>query len=276
MTKRATPQQPFAGADAPLVFAHRGGAGRWPENTMLAFRNAVALGVDALELDIHSTADGHLVVCHDATLDRTTDGAGPIHAYTLDELQQFDAGYWWSDDGGRTYRFRGQGLAIPTFRQVLSEFPRLWINIDLKQSTPPIIEPFLELIREMEMVEQVCTGSLNVETVVELRRQCPEMATAAHYNEVRRLFVLSRMGLGHLYQGEATAMQIPSVDKRRRIVTPGFVQGAHAGNTAVHVWTVDDVPEMVRLIEMGVDGLMTDYPDLLLKLLGRYRDEESG
>lgn len=243
---------------------------------MLAFRNAVALGVDALELDIHSTADGHLVVCHDPTLDRTTGGAGPIHAYTLRDLQQIDAGYWWSDDGGRTYPFRGQGITIPTLRQVLSEFPHLWINVDLKQTDPPIVAPFLDLVREMEMVEQICAGSVTVETVRALRRQCPEMATAAHYNEVRRLFVFSRMGLGRLYQGEATAMQAPAVDKRRRIITPEFVRGAHAGNTAVHVWTVDDISEMVRLIEMGVDGLMTDYPDLLLKLLGRYRDEESG
>lgn len=271
MKKTATPQRPFASADDPIIFSHRGGSGRWPENTMPAFREAAALGVDALELDIHSAADGRLVVLHDDTLDRTTDGAGPVHAYTLEELQQFDAGYRWSDDGGRTYPFRGQGITIPTFRQVLAEFSHLWINVDLKQSDPPIVKPFLELVHEMAMVDKVCAGSMAVETVRALRRACPELATAAHYDEVRRLFLLSRMGLGRLYWGNATAMQVPPVDKRRRIVTPAFVQGAHANNTAVHVWTVDDVSEMVSLLEMGVDGLMTDYPDLLLKLVNSRR-----
>lgn len=252
-----------------LVFAHRGGSGRWPENTMHAYQQSAALGVDALELDIHSTADGELVVIHDPFVERVTDGKGAVHSFTLADLRQLDAGYWWSDDGGQTYPFRSQGLTIPTLAEVFETFPHLWINIDIKQHDPPIVEPFVALIRAHNMAHKVCVGSFHTDTVRQFRAACPEAATAASLPEVWQLLVLSKLGLGALFQGEATAVQIPEVDSRLRVITPAFVEAAHQAGTAVHVWTVDDVAGMRRLINMGVDGLMTDYPDILLKLLGR-------
>lgn len=266
---RRIPKEPFADERGMIVMAHRGGSGRWPENTLLAFQNAADLGVDGLELDIRSTADGALVVIHDEVVERVTNGRGPVNGFTLAALKQLDAGYHWTNDGGQSYPFRGQGVTIPTLAEVFAAFPHLWINIDIKQSEPPIVAPFVALLREMGMVEQVCVGSFAVETVRQFRQACPEAATAASLPEALRLFALNRVGLGRLYRGGATAMQLPEVQGRLRIVTPGFVRAAHRRGVAVHVWTVDDVAGMRRLQQMGVDGLITDYPDLLLKLVGR-------
>lgn len=266
---RRVPADPFAAPKGVVVFAHRGGSRRWPENTMLAFQNAADLGVDALELDIHSTADGVLVVIHDPFVDRVTNGKGAVHDYTLAELQQLDAGYWWTEDGGRTYPFRSRGVTIPTLAEIFAAFPHLWINIDIKQASPSIVEPFVAYLRAHGLVEQVCVGSFHAPTVEQFRRACPEAATAASLPEAQQMLVLSKLGLGAFYQGDALAMQLPEVERRLRVVTPTFVQTAHQHGVAVHVWTVNDVSQMQRLIAMGVDGLMTDYPDLLLKLLRR-------
>lgn len=266
---RRSPKNPFANEHGIIVMAHRGGSRRWPENTMLAFQHAADLGVDGLELDVHSTADGVLVVIHDDHVDRVTDGHGFVHDLTLAELKQLDAGYHWTNDGGQSYPFRGQGVTIPTLAEVFAAFPDLWINIDLKQSDPSIVEPFVALLHESKMTQQVCVGSFDEKTVRQFRQACPEAATAASLPEALQLLVFSRVGLDSLYQGRATAMQLPEVENRLRIITPGFVRAAHRRGIAVHVWTVDDISAMQRLIQMGVDGLITDYPDLLLKLIGR-------
>ncbi len=267
--ERRLPAQPFAAKRGAIVFAHRGGSRRWPENTMLAFQNAADLGVDALELDIHSTADGEIVVIHDPFVDRVTNGTGAVQNFTLAELQQLDAGYWWSEDGEHSYPFRGRGLTIPTLAEVFTTFPHYWINIDIKQSDPPIVEPFVEMIRAYGMTQQVCAGSFHTQTVNQFRQTCPEVTTAASLPEAEQMLLLSKLGLGAFYRGRAQAMQLPEVEMRLRVVTPAFIQVAHSHGVAVHVWTINDISQMRRLIEMGVDGLMTDYPDLLLKLLGR-------
>lgn len=270
MTKTsAKPAEPFAARQGVIVFAHRGGSRRWPENTMLAFQNAANLGVDALELDIHSTSDGKLVVIHDAVVDRVTNGTGAVHDLTLAELRRLDAGYWWTEDGGQSYPFRGQGITIPTLKEVFSAFPHLWLNIDIKQRQPAIVAPFVSMIRAFGLAGQVCVGSFDTETVHQFRRACPEVATAATLAEVQQMLILSKLGLGRFFRGGAVAVQLPETHGRIRIVTPAFMRAAQRRRVAVHVWTVNDVSQMRRLLDMGVDGLMSDYPDLLLKLLGR-------
>lgn len=249
--------------------AHRGWRGRFPENTMRSFAAAAALGVDALEMDIHSTADGVLVVFHDDTLERTTNGRGPIHALTLAELRQLDAGYNWTDDGGQTHPFRGQGLTVPTLEEVFTTFPGFWINVDIKQRQPSIVKPFARMIRDFGLTRQLCVGSFDNETVAEFRHECPEVVTIGSVNEVRRLFLLSKMRLGGLYRGQARAVQLPEYSGKTRVVTPRFVADAHRHGVGVHVWTVNEEADMARLMEMGVDGLITDFPDRLLRLLGR-------
>ena len=265
------PNKPFAHQGGVVVLAHRGWRELLPENTMVAFHKAAALMVDGLEIDIHSTADGVLVVCHDETVDRTTNGSGRIQDYTFADLQKLDAGYRFTSDGGKTYPFRGQGNAIPALAKVFETFPNLWINIDIKQESPSIVPPFADLIRQHHVAHRLCVGSFSDQPVADFRRACPDVARAASHAEVKRLVVLNKLWLDRLYWGQGQVLQIPEVDEDSgiRLVTPRFVRAAHRNNIAVHVWTVNEIADMERLINMGVDGLITDYPGRALQVLGR-------
>lgn len=265
------PSKPFAHQGGVVVLAHRGWRGLYPENTMLAFRKAAALPIDGLEIDIHQTADGVLVVCHDDTVDRTTDGNGRIQDFTLAELQQLDAGYRFTANGGQTFPFRGQGIVIPTLAKVFETFPNLWINIDMKQEMPSLVDAFADLIRRHDVAHRVCVGSFSNQTVADFRRACPEAARAASHAEVVRWTALGKLRLDRFYWGEGHALQIPEVDPDSglRLVTARTVEAAHRNKMAVHVWTVNETAAMQRLLALGVDGLISDYPDRALRLLGR-------
>ena len=264
------PDHPFFGHyDGVLVVAHRGGRGLWPENTLYAFERAVELGVGVLEMDVHSTKDGALVVMHDRTVDRTTDGTGPIQDFTLAELEELDAGYNWSDDDGQTFPFRGQGIAVPTVAEVLAAFPDVLMNIEIKQSQPPIAASLCQVIRDYGMTERVLIASFDTDTIKEFRTACPEVATTAGEDEVRILFGLNLAFLGAIYSPPAEAVQVPEYSGDLHVVTRRFVHTAHARNMEVHVWMVNDADDMQRFLDLGVDGIITDHPDRLLALLGR-------
>ena len=254
-----------------MVLAHRGWSGHYPENTMPAFEKAAALPIDGLETDIRSTADGVPVIMHDETVDRTTNGAGPVNEFTLAGLKRLDAGHRWTPDGGRTFPFRGQGVTVPTLAEVFSAFPHLWLNIDIKQKKPPIVHAFAGMIRQFHMEENVCAGSFDTPTIHAFRRACPEAATAASVLEALRLLVLNKLFLARLYQGKAGVLQVPEHYRRRRIVDRRLVKASHRQGLAVHVWTVNERKDMERLLAMGVDGLITDYPDRLLKISEPFR-----
>jgi glycerophosphoryl diester phosphodiesterase len=269
---RRLPAVPLAAEKGLVVFAHRGGGGCWPENTMLAFHNALALGVDALETDIHRTADGQLVLIHDPFVDRVTEGMGRVADMTLAQLKGLDAGYRWTRDG-LTFPFRGQGLTIPTLVELLAAFPDIWINVDIKQHEPVVVDQFAALIEEYQMADKMMVGSFDEATVWRFRRMSPQVKTAASLAEVARLLLFSRLGLGRWYRSPAASLQIPERHGLLPVVRPAFVRAAHRHRMAVHVWTVDEYSDMKRLIAHGVDGLMTDYPDRLLRLLGRLKAE---
>lgn len=252
-----------------LVFAHRGGSGLIPENTLEAFLFSARMGVDALELDVHSTADGTLVVMHDATVDRTTDGRGRVNELTLEAVKQLDAGYLFSVDGGQTFPFRGQKIAVPTLREVFDALPDVTFNIEPKQQTPSIIKPLCALIRERKMSGKTIVGSFDQTTIDDFRRECPEVATAASPSEASRFLALAKTGLADSYSPPMQALQVPENFGGLQIVSKEFVEAAHRRNLKVHVWTVNETADMQRLIDTGVDGIMTDYPDRLLTLLGR-------
>jgi glycerophosphoryl diester phosphodiesterase len=266
---RPIPDPPFLTGDKPLVMAHRGGEGRWPPNTLFAFRNALDLGVDVLELDIHATADGVLVVRHDDTVDRTTNGSGAIREFTLAQIKALDAGHPWSDDGGQTYPYRGQGITIPTLEEVLEAFPGVRLNIDIKPPAPEVVPLFAKTLDRFGRVDDVLVGSFHDDQLYRFRRLCPQIATAAGVRETVILFILNRLRLGSLYRPRANAFQVPEYNGRLHVVTPSFIRVAHAHNMDVHVWTVNDRADMKRLLGWGVDGLFTDYPDQMMELIGR-------
>jgi glycerophosphoryl diester phosphodiesterase len=266
---RPVPEHAFFGPDTPLVIAHRGGRGLWPENTLFAFRESAALGSDVLEMDIHSTQDDVLVVCHDETLDRTTNGQGPIHDLTLSEVQALDAGYQWTADEGASYPFRGKGIRVPTLEEVFQTFPEMRLNIEIKQSNPPLSAPLCQMIRDYEMEERVLVASFDPSTMKGFRTQCPEVATSATAPEIRWFLRMHKFALGRIYRGPAEAFEVPVRLGDRDIVTPRFIEDSERHNIRALVWTVNDVDQMERLLDLGADGILTDYPDRLLMLLGR-------
>ena len=263
------PNHPYFEKEGVLVMAHRGGRDLWPENTLYAFEQAVELGVDVLEMDVHSTSDGVIVVMHDKTVDRTTDGLGPIHDFPWDQLRELDAGYKWSDDEDQTFPYRGLGINVPTLEEVFSSFPDMLMNVEIKQTEPSIVNAVCELIRSYGMEGKVLVASFNSDTINAFRQVCPEVASTAGEDEVRWLYGLSLPFLGGLYTPAAEAVQVPEYQGGIHVLTPRFVNAAHNRGMEVHVWTVNDVEDMARFIDMGVGGIITDRPDLLLSLLKR-------
>ena len=260
---------PFFANDGPLVIAHQGGDGLWPGDTLYAFERAAALGVDVLEMDMHATADGVLVLMHDATIDRTTNGSGAIREMSFAALRTYDAGYNWSADDGATYPFRGQGIVVPTLEEVVDAFPDYRLNIEIKQQEPSIVAPFCAFLRERALVDQVLVASFHPQTMSEFRVACPEVATSAVEPELRTFYAYTVAFMGRLYRTPTAAFQVPEYSGDLQVVSERFLRNARQHNVAVHVWTVNETADMTRLLEMGVDGLITDRPDRLLALLGR-------
>jgi glycerophosphoryl diester phosphodiesterase len=252
----------------PLVFAHRGGGGLYPENTLEAFKYSAAMGVDVLELDVHSTSDGALVVMHDSQVDRTTNGSGRVAAMTLAELKKLDAGFHFTPDDGKTFPFRGKGVTIPTLQEIFDALPAKTFNIEPKQVEPSVTKPLCEILRTRKMTDKVIVGSFRQTAIDEFRAACAEVATAATPAEVRDFLALYKVGLGASYSPPMQVLQIPERLGSLQIVSEDFIGTARRLNLKVHVWTINDPVDMQRLIEMKVDGIMTDYPDRLLKLLG--------
>ena len=261
------PEFAFFDSDRPMVIAHQGGEGLRPSNTMLAFENAVALGVDVLEMDVHSTADGALVLIHDDTVDRTTDGSGRVNDLTLAEIQQLDAGDYWTPDEGATYPYRGQGVRIPTLDEVLTAFPQMKYNIEIKQVEPSIAAALCETLRFHNLTDQALIASFHPTAMNEFRAACPEVATSMVEAEIRPFFILNTVFLGGLYRPPGAAFQVPEYSGSLHVLTPRFVRGAHANNVAVHPWTIDDAADMRRFLDMGVDGIITDRPDVMIEVL---------
>lgn len=269
LVARPAVDRPFFDHEDFMVIAHQGGEGLRPSNTMAAFQNAVELGVDVLEMDLHSTSDGVLVLMHDDTVDRTTDGSGAIKEMTLAEIKQLDAGYYWTDDEGQTYPFRDQGITVPTMEELFIAFPDMPMNIEIKQQEPSIVEPFCQLIHAYNMQDKVLIPSFHPETMVEFREKCPGVATAMSEPEIRVFYGLNLAFLGRLFSPPGEAFQVPEYSGDTHVVTPRFVSGAQRRNIAVHVWTVNDPADMQRFIDLGVAGIITDRPDLLLDVAGR-------
>lgn len=263
------PDHPVLAENRPLVVAHRGGAGLWPPNTLYAFERAAGLGVDMLEMDVHPTADGVLVVRHDPTVDETTNGEGEIRSLTLAEIKSLDAGYTWSADGGRTFPFRGQGVTIPTFDEVLAAFPGMPMTVDIKSENPEVVRPFCDLLRKHNKLGEVFVGSFHDGQLNRYRQLCPESGTVAGQRETLLFLGMGQFDMSAAFQAQGETFQLPEKRKGLRIITPDFIRRAHEHNVKVLVWTVNEIADMQRLLDWGVDGLITDYPDRLIDLLGR-------
>ncbi|HET9110368.1 MAG TPA: glycerophosphodiester phosphodiesterase [Ktedonobacterales bacterium] len=251
-----------------LHFAHQGGGLLAPENTLEAFTLGASYAPDALELDIQMTRDGEIVVIHDPTVDRTTNGHGPVADFTLAELQALDAGYHFTPDDGRTYPFRGRGIIIPTLREVFGRFPSLLINIDLKEEQPGKEAALWRTIQQAQATDRVIVASFECASLRRFRQLAHDaVPTSACPDEVRTFVICQQARVSRWLRHAYQALQVPETHGRTRIVSPASVRAAHRLGIAVHVWTINERADMERLLDWGVDGLMTDRPDLLAEVL---------
>ena len=254
-------------ADPPFwVIAHRGYSGRYPENTMLAFEKAAELPIDAIELDIHTTRDGRIVVIHDPTLDRTTDRTGRVLDFTYEELRKADAGYRFDPDGRKEYPFRGQGLEVPLLEDLFKRFPRMRFVIEIKQTLPALEEPLYRLIRKYRLSERVIVASEHTDPLARFRSMNPLVATNFSREEAKSFYRMFRLHLASFSKPEGDALQIPESYNGRSVITPEFVANVKRKGLTLHIWTVNDPADMRRLIDTGVDGIISDFPDRLLQV----------
>ncbi len=268
---RPAPEHPFFAQfdQYPLVIAHQGGNQIGPDETLPTYQQAVDLGIDILEGDLHITSNGVLVLIHDETVDRTTNGSGIVEKMTLAELKELDAAYWWSPDNDETYPHRGQGITIPTLAELFETFPAYPVNLEIKKTEHSMAQPLCDLLRKYEMQEKTLIASFHDERMAEFREVCPEVATSGSRGEVTKFVILNYAFLGELYSPTANALQAPERDSGILIVRPAFISGANRRNMQVHVWTPNTREELQHFIDLGVDGIITDRPDLLMELLER-------
>lgn len=276
---------------SPLRIAHQGGEAEAPSSTMYALQRAVGLGVDALELDVHATADGHLVVLHDPTVDRTTNGRGAVADMTLGQVRQFDAAHWFVPGvgvahgrGAQDYPLRGiatgakqpppgftaADFTIPALADVFAAFPDTLINLDIKATAPqvkPYEQTLADLIATYDRSDITMVASFSDAALRSYRSWAPEGWTSASPEEVLRFWQAVNEGRPIETGVPYSALQVPDVYGDVAVVSEPFVAAAHSDGLAVHVWTIDDPLTMRRLLDLGVDGVVTNRPTVLLELL---------
>ena len=250
-----------------LLIAHRGGAGLAPENTLEAFTQAVRdWGADMLELDVRATADGQCVVHHDPTIDRTTNGHGRVADMTLAELHAFDAGYAFTPDGGQTFPFRGRGVRVPLFAEVLEALPDTPVIVEIK--TGDVQRPLQEVLTRTRATERIILAGER-ERDRTLFADFPG-ARSASVERMRGFFMLHQIRCDRWARPDFEVVQAPEAYAGRRIVTKRLIAALHAQGIPIHIWTVNDEADMERLLDWGVDGILTDYPDRLSRVLQRH------
>jgi glycerophosphoryl diester phosphodiesterase len=270
LARRREPRSPVR--HWPANFAHRGASAQAPENTLEAFRLAVEAGAGGLELDVHMTVDREIVVIHDATVERTTEGSGVVAEMTLDELRTLDAGYRFSPDGGRTHPYRGQGVRIPTLAQVYEHFPAVCVNVDMKEPQSDVERAVAGVIRDAHAEGRSLVVSEYHAVVRRFRGVSGgRISTGASGLELRAFYLLSRLHLERLSRPACDALQVPVEHKGVTVVTPRFLKAAHSRGVRVDVWTINEPGEMRRLLDLGVDVIMTDRPQTLANLLDERR-----
>ncbi len=245
----------------PRVFGHRGAAGLAPENTLPSFALGLELGADILELDVHGTRDGEIVVFHDPTLERTTNGEGLVRERSLAQLRELDAGYHFSRDG-RDFPYRGQGVRVTTFEELLRRFPGARCNVEVKQGEPAIAADVVNLIRRMGAVDRVLLAAEHGDIMDDIRRHGTEIATSFSTTDAIDFF--GRVQRGDLgdYHPPGCALQIPARIGDTILASTETIAAAHALGLEMHIWTINQADEMEDLLRLGVDGIISDLPGL--------------
>ena len=242
------------------VIAHRNGRALMPGNTLEAAINALAVGADILELDVHLTADDVLVARHDAVIDTTTNGSGVIAKMTLEEIQAYEVGFHEVD---YPFMVSVPGIKVPTIESIFKRLPKSRYMIEIKPLDLAVANKLCDLVAQHRLYEQVLVVSFDSSTLRHFRQTCPRVPTSLGESEAYWLVILSRIGLGHLYHSRGYSVQLPPSYRGLQILTPGVIKVAHEQNIRVDAWTVNDAVTMTALMTLGVDGIITDHPDIL-------------
>ncbi|WP_226663347.1 glycerophosphodiester phosphodiesterase [Microbulbifer aggregans] len=252
----------------PMVIAHgdESGNGLYPGNTLLYLQEMVALGVDALEMDLNLTADGHLILIHDPTVDRTTEGQGLVIDKSLEELQKLNAAYHWSRDG-ETFPYREKPLRFVTIDEVFSAIPNTPMIIELKNRELHAAEALSSAIDRAGCGERVIVSSFHHKVIQAFRRLQPLVRTGSTMREALTFFIAQGIGVAHRLKPAYRAMQLPSRYLGLNVYSPRFIRAARRCGLHIAVWTVDEIETMHRYIALGLDGIVTNRPDRLLALI---------
>lgn len=245
-----------------LVFGHRGNPTSFPENTMISFNSAIKLGVDVVESDLRLTKDGVIVIHHDATINRISNGRGKVSDYSFDELQEFDAGYnFTSVNDPRS--FRGKGVKIPALSELLEKHPGIRLNLDMKDKDSKFPQLLNELILEHDAVYRVLVGSFYSRQMRKLHEVNPIIGKIASLTQVISYYINRHS------KNNFDVMQIPKRFAPLNLMTSSFIGSLNRKNIPVHVWTVNSVVELERMISLGVNGVFTNNPALCIDYLKR-------
>jgi glycerophosphoryl diester phosphodiesterase len=260
-------RHPYFAPPPPVVIGHRGAAGEVPENTIASFQHALAAGAQILESDVQITRDGVPVTCHDAEVDRTTDGRGAIAGMDLSELQELDAGHRFGAGAERPHR--GRGLRIPSLREAFETLPEARFNLEIKDGRPELVRACVALVAELDRAERTLLTAADDGTMKLLREEIAArgvpVAVGACTGEVVA-FVRATIEGSPPPEGPM-ALQIPEDFAGRALVTRDLVEAAHRADVHVHVWTINDPASMRRLLDLGVDGIVTDFPARLAAVI---------
>lgn len=260
----------FLESPHPRILGHRGAKGHAPENTIASFRKGIELGATILEMDVHATRDGTVVVSHDGTVDRTTNGTGAIRRMMRSEIAKLDAGYRWTADG-ESYPYRGQGLRVPTLLEVIGSFPDTPLNIEIKQADPPMVDLVVGLLKEKGCEERTNLAAESTEIMGDIRASGWAGATGYCMGDVLAFIDVLANGRLDEYVPPGIALQVPERWGDNAVVTEEFVKGASECGVEVHVWTVNDPADMDRLLALGVDGFVTDFPERACAAIAQMR-----
>jgi glycerophosphoryl diester phosphodiesterase len=251
----------------PMILAHRGASAYAPDHTLEALRIAFEQGADAIEADVHLSSDGHPVLHHGGDLSENTEASGPVGRYTLSELRSFDAGHRYSPDGGISFPYRGAGQSIITLAEALEVFPDARFNLDIKERRAA--EPTRRLIDQQGARDRVLIASWYSWQRGPAMRDWPGPRSAT-LDQMLAFMLLHWTRTDGFWGKRVDALQIPERHWGLRVVTPRLVERAHALGMRVHIWTVDQEADMERLLEWGVDGIVTKRPDAAARARERH------
>ncbi len=246
--------------------AHRCGRGIFPENTVFACKKILDSNLAGfLEMDFHLTKDNIPVVIHDFSVDRTTNGIGEVSSLNYSELEGLDAGYRFTADSGKSFPYRGKSVKIGKLEEFFQTFPNKNLMIEVKPNSEYAADQLLELIQKYGREDSVIVGSFHQEIKDYLFKKNPNLAFFASKSEVTIWYLLFKVGLSHIYKMKSHVLAVP-LKAGIFELNNSLLEKAHSQNLKVYVWTINDEPTMKLLLDMGVDGIMTDDPILLTQL----------